>query len=379
VSHVTTPRSHDVVVIGGGLVGLASALAMADQGIRVAVIDDGRPGQASRASGGVLAPSIDPAPGAAGTAALAALARYPAFLDALHERTGHRIRLGRGVLQVAGDEAEADRLRAAAGERPGADARWLPAAEAREIEPALGAPHGALLHRRDGWVDARALLAALEQAVAGARPVTIVRGAAIAVRPHGDEVRVSLADGTHVGGRRLVLAAGAWAPLVVGLGRAAAVRPLRGQMLELDQAVVRHVVFGGGGYLVPGDAGTLVGATSEPVGFDAGTTASAADELRGVLTALAPTRARAPVARQWAGLRPMTADGQPLVGPDGERSPILYACGHSRNGVLLAALTADCVTALVVGAEPPVDIRPFAPGRFDDPAGTSTGKNAFEG
>jgi glycine oxidase len=401
VTRVTGRHWGDVVVVGGGLVGLASALAMADRGIQILLVDDDRPGQASRASGGVLAPSIHPAPGAAGSAAYAALARYPAFLDALHERTGRRVVLGRGVLYVAASDGDAERLRGVLAARRGADARWraaapfvlpggervepppitrvqqlrptrrdagarwLDAASVRALEPALRAAHGAVLHPEDGWVDASALLDALREAVAGTRRIRVLRGTATELHSRRPVTRLTLADGSRAAGRRVVVANGAWSSLLGGRHRAIRVRPLRGQMIEVLAAACRHAVFGAGGYLVPSAHGTLVGATSEAAGFDAATTAVAADELRAVLAALAPDAADAPISRHWAGIRPMTADGQPLLGQDPERPGIVYACGHSRNGVLLAALTGDCVAALVTGTEPPVDLRPFAPDRFD--------------
>ena len=366
VTPVTPPRWADVAVIGGGLAGLVSALSLADRGCRVTLVDDRRPGQASTASGGLLAPSIDPAPGDAGTVARAALERYPAFLDALSERSGERVALGRGLLHVADDEGDAERRRSTIAAGQLVDAHWLSRREAAELEPAIDAPFGAVLHARDGWVSAPALLRALWAAVAGERRIVTVRSTCVAVRLRPTLAALRLADGTRTAARDVVVAGGAWSPLLPGLPSVVPVRPLRGQMVEVRPGVVRHAVYGGGGYLVPHGDGTLVGATSDDAGFDASITPDGASSMRRVLAALVPGHAALAVARQWAGIRPMTPDGQPVIGRDPRARPVVYACGHSRNGVLLAAVTGDLVASLVCGGAPPVETSAFAPERFVD-------------
>jgi glycine oxidase len=143
-------------------------------------------------------------------------------------------------------------------------------------------------------------------------------------------------------------------------------------MLAYAGSLLRHVVFGPRGYIVPRisradtipSGETLVGATSERVGFELGTTVQAATSLAAAgADILPPLAAMAPV-RQWSGLRPMTPDLLPIIGPDPDQPSVLYACGHSRNGVLMAPLTAQCISAIVRGEPAPRDITPFAIARF---------------
>jgi glycine oxidase len=168
----------------------------------------------------------------------------------------------------------------------------------------------------------------------------------------------------HVGGA-VVVAAGAWSPLVDGLPRALHVEPVRGQMLRLHGTPLRHAVSGPDAYVVPRGDSTLVGSTLERVGFDSTTTPSSLARLRAAAVALCPTLAEGGVVDAWAGLRPMTPDGLPLIGQDPEYPWLVYACGHGKNGILLAPLTGECVAALVAGSVPPVDLAPFSVSRFE--------------
>jgi glycine oxidase len=127
---------------------------------------------------------------------------------------------------------------------------------------------------------------------------------------------------------------------------------------------LRHVVYGPDAYIVPRGDRILVGATVERVGFDSTTTASALAELRTAAASLWPSLETTPAAASWAGLRPMTPDLIPIIGRDPERESLIYATGHSRNGILMGPLTGDCVAALAVAEEPPVDLSPFRVDRF---------------
>jgi glycine oxidase len=125
------------------------------------------------------------------------------------------------------------------------------------------------------------------------------------------------------------------------------------------------VVYGPNGYLVPrAGTHTLAGSTMELSGFDASTTDSAVGGIRAMADALCPSLAGVPTASVWAGLRPVTPDFLPIIGRDPDYPALVYACGHSRNGVLLAPLTADCVAALLVGEAPPSSLASFSVERF---------------
>ena len=174
-----------------------------------------------------------------------------------------------------------------------------------------------------------------------------------------------LADGGTIAAGRLVVAAGAWVSQLEGLPRAIPVVPVRGQMIGFAAAPVRHVIHGPGAYVVPRPAGrTIVGATMEHAGFDAGTSPEAATRLADAAGRLAPGLAGLPVMEHWAGLRPTTPDQLPILGPDPEHGTVLYACGHSRNGILMAPLTAECIAALASGVPSPWPLEPFSVARF---------------
>ena len=126
----------------------------------------------------------------------------------------------------------------------------------------------------------------------------------------------------------------------------------------------RRVIYGPGAYIVPRGQRILVGATLERAGFDPSTTPAALAELRRGAAAIWPAIAELPMASSWAGLRPVTPDLLPIIGPDPDHPCLIYACGHSRNGILMAPLTADCVAAIVAGSAPPADLTPFRVDRF---------------
>ncbi|MDQ3673560.1 MAG: FAD-dependent oxidoreductase, partial [Gemmatimonadota bacterium] len=143
-----------------------------------------------------------------------------------------------------------------------------------------------------------------------------------------------------------------------------AVAPARGQLVLYYSSPLRHVAYGPRGYVVPRGDGTIGGSTMESTGFDAGVTEAGISKVRDACEEICPPLAALGPPRAWAGLRPVTPDMLPLLGPDPEHSSIIYACGHSRNGVLMAPLTGDVVADLVTGAPLSHDLAQFRPGRF---------------
>jgi glycine oxidase len=362
---MTSSEVTDVVILGDGLVALSCARAVAARGLSVQVVGRRRPGVASIAAAGFLAPTIDPARGSALDFTLAARARYPSVVEELQGATGRTIPFAlEGIIRVASSEREAASFAHATDPM----SRWLSPEEIAELEPALQAPLGGRFHPDDGWVDNQRLLQAMDDAVA--RDGTPrVHGDARRVEMVGSLAAVELDNGTFLRGRYLVVAAGAWSPLVQGLPRSLPVRPLRGQMMALSATPpVRRPIFGFGGYLVPrpADRHVIVGSTAEPVGFTAGTTDVALTGFRELAGRLVPSLARADEARTWSGFRPMTLDGLPILGADPDFPAILYACGHSRNGILLAPLTGDIIGELASETQPSIDISPFSIRRFSD-------------
>jgi glycine oxidase len=350
-----------VIVVGGGLIGLTSALAIAESGRTVIVIEARHAGAASPAAAGMLAPSIDAVPGPAFRFAQAARDAYPPYIEWLAERTGVRVALNRrGILEVALSEHHARELRALVG----GEATWLDNAQVARMEPALARSAGALHHALDGSVDNVRLLHALDVAVSRTRSIQRVDGTAGELGINARHARIVLRDGSAVEGSRVILAAGAWAPLLRGLPRPLPIVAVRGQMMSLRASPLRHVVFGKHGYAVPRGRLTVIGGTMEHVGFRPTLTTRARTRMHAGASALCPALRTALVLAQWAGLRPITPDMLPIIGPDPDVPRLIYACGHSRNGILMAPLTAACVAALVAGTRSTHDLSPFAADRF---------------
>ena len=350
----------DVIVVGGGLIGLCCATALARENARVMVVSAREDGAASPAAAGLLAPSVgvmaDPgrAPG------IAALEMYPDYLDGLAERTGRRVPVRRGVLEIALTEADATMLRPLAR----ADSSWLDREDVHDLEPTLSPTVGALLHSRDGMVDVRELLAAVDLDAARDQRVSFRSDErVIGLHPGSRSMLLDLADGGRLEARSVVIAAGAWASRIAGLPRTLAVTPVRGQMLAIEPAPLRHSIMGPRGYLVPQTDRLVVGSTMERVGFDPKTTETAAVQLRQCAIELLPPLASHRLLSHWSGLRPMTPDLLPIVGEDPDYPGLFYACGHSRNGILLAPLTGMVIAELVTRGAASLDVSPWRPGR----------------
>jgi glycine oxidase len=138
---------------------------------------------------------------------------------------------------------------------------------------------------------------------------------------------------------------------------------VRGQLLRLRAAPIRHVTYGAGGYLVPKGETVLVGATSEEAGFENETSLAGLSALKAIASRAIPALSSALVVDHWAGLRPMTPDGFPILGTDSGVSRLIYAVGYSRNGILFAPWAADQVARLLVGEDAP-ELAPMGLTRF---------------
>ena len=361
---LTTRRAAaaDVLVVGDGIIGLSSALAVARGGGTSCVVGYRAPGSASPASAGLLAPSIGEPDAVVRQTMIAARDRYPEFLAWLAERTGIDVPLNRrGIIEVARSASEAEALARA----PMESATLLEPGVLRSLEPALAPVRSAVLHANDGFVDNVRLLEAMREAVRCEWAVDDLEGRAARVEREQGTWRLHMEDGRRYEAATLVVAAGAWSPLVVGVPRPLHVEPVRGQMVKLRGALLQHAIASHDAYVVPRGDYTLVGSTLERVGFNFSTTKSAIERLRAAATALVPQLANVPVVDSWAGLRPMTPDGWPIIGRDPAVPSVVYACGHGKNGILLAPLTGECVAAIAAGSEPSVDLRPFGVERFD--------------
>lgn len=351
----------EVLIVGAGLVGLAAALAIARRGMSVMMLSRRLPGEASPAAAGLIAPGIAPLARAAQGFARAARDAYPRFLEELRDGGGDSVpHAFEGILELTREAGDAEASRAAGL----ADARWLNASEIARLEPNVTNVNGAILHERDGWVDNAALLAALDRRAHEMDRLTIIDALADELALDGPHPTVIAATGERYEGETVVLATGAWTPWLRGLPSAIPVEPVRGQMVSLGGRALRLPVVAEHIYLTPRPAEIHVGSTLERVGLEVGTTPEVLHAFRRDASALVPVLAHAPLLRAWSGLRPMTPDLLPIIGRHPADPRLVLACGHSRNGILLAPLTGECVARLVSGVEPAWDLSPFSLGRF---------------
>jgi glycine oxidase len=368
--------SPDVVVVGGGVIGTSIAWRAAQQGLRVALLDESPGGGASPVAAGMLAPVSEAHFGEERLLALnlASAELYPRFVAELEAVSGVAVGLDTsGTLAVARDadeRAELDRLHAFQLEL-GLAAQRLTRRECRALEPSLASGiRGGLLVAGDHSVDSpellRALLGACERA-----GVTLRRRRARAIVASRDRVvGVELSDGELVSCDRVVLAAGCWSG-DIAMPRAARppVRPVKGQILELrvpsGGALLARTVRSTEVYVVPrGDGRVIVGATVEERGFDDVVTAGGVFELLRAAYELVPGITELELVRAGAGLRPGSPDNAPLLGPTAVEG-LVAATGHFRNGILLVPITAERVAALLMTGEPDELIAPFTPARFE--------------
>jgi glycine oxidase len=351
----------DVAVLGSGLIGLACATALARTRLRTLIVSTSEDGAASPASAGILAPSVGNTLESARALGIAARDMYPEYVESLAVRTGIQVPLDRsGVVEVALTEQQAVAIRTGMG----ASSEWLDAATLREREPRLAATAGGAFHPDDGTVDVPALLDALTTDSARDSHISVIDGRAIEIGVESRPLVVGLEDGRRVRAERVVVAAGAWVSAIRGLPHPPPVVPVRGQMVAFEAAGTRSAVMGPRGYVVQRGNRSLVGSTMEHVGFDARATVAGAALLHNVARELVPALGDRPVVAHWAGLRPVTPDLHPIVGVDPDCDRLLYACGHSKNGVLLAPLTGRIIAELITHGSPSIDITPYAPDRF---------------
>ncbi|HST08163.1 MAG TPA: glycine oxidase ThiO [Gemmatimonadaceae bacterium] len=357
----TTSLTADTIVVGGGLVGLSVAAELSDRGLSVTLITEHRAGEASPAAAGMLAPSVERATGPAHDFGVASRDRYPSYVEFLVERTGVRVPLNRlGILQVALSERGVQGLRKTAL----ATASWLDAKELHDLEPALTHAIGAMYNPIDGAVDNVLLVEALGKLCALSERITMQTAAVSRVEPANDSCSVMTTSGEKLAARHVVVAAGAWAAQIEGARFARVVEPARGQLVSYPSRPLRHVAYGPRGYVVPRGNTTIGGSTMENVGFESITTTAGIKKVRTAAEEICPALAAASGVSAWAGLRPVTPDMLPIIGHDPEHPSLLYACGHSRNGVLMAPLTGDLIADLVTESPLSHDLSQFRPDRF---------------
>ncbi|MDQ6873261.1 MAG: FAD-dependent oxidoreductase, partial [Gemmatimonadota bacterium] len=208
------------------------------------------------------------------------------------------------------------------------------------------------------------LLSALLKVVSANPRIATLNDAVTGVEPHQSSASVRTRSGATQTARRVILAAGAWVGQIAGVPLGSAVTPARGQLVSYSGSPLAHVAYGPGGYVVPRGDSTIGGSTMEDVGFDATTTIEGIAKVRAAAEEICPSLSGSGTTRSWAGLRPVTPDMLPILGPDPQHQSLIYACGHSRNGVLMAPLTGDLIADLVTGTPLSFDLSQFRPDRF---------------
>ncbi len=366
---------HDVVVIGAGVQGCAVALRLAQAGKDVLVLERGIPGaEASSAAGGILSPGVEAVePGPFLDLCRASVDRYAALARELEASTGMQVGYrGGGTLEVALDDDHAQLLAARAErlEKHRVPVEVLDDAAARALEPGLSPQvRGALYFRDEASIDSPLLARALYLAAHGAGARFRTGQVHRIVHEGGRAVAVEH-DAGRLDADAVVLAAGAWSALVEGSGlRRGAVRPVRGQIVLLDTRprLLSRVVFSDKGYVVPrADGRVLCGSTMEEVGFEKAVTAGGLRSVLSLAIEIAPQLAGAPILDTWSNFRPSSPDGWPILGASAVPG-LFYATGHTRNGVMLTPITADAVSAVILGAPPPIDLSPFSVERLVTP------------
>ena len=368
-------RTADVVIIGGGVIGLTIARALKQRGVReVMLIERGRPGaEASWAAGGILAPQVE-ADHADDFFRLACASRdlYPAFAQSLQEETGIDVELDTTGTVCVGFTPEDDkdlRRRYEWQASEGLRVEWLSGGEARRLEPCLSASVASALRLpNDFEVENRRLVKALLSANKRLGVQIISNCLVSAVRIEDEKVRGVETSSGFVSAPTVVVAAGAWSSSIDSPGLPLIeIEPVRGQMLcfSADSNIVRHVIFSARGYVVPRrDGHVLAGSTAEHVGLDKRVTDDGIKSIKAMAGQISDVIAGLPIIDSWAGLRPRAKDDLPVLGPCEEVKGLFYATGHYRNGILLAPITGEVIAVAIVEGVMPATLDAFSADRF---------------
>jgi len=368
--------SPDVIVVGGGVIGLSIAWRASERGLAVTVVEESPGRGASWAAAGMLAPVTEVHPGEEHVLDLgvASLALYPEFVARLEELTG----LGTGyreggTLMAAATEDDYSALEdiSLVQERLGLKVERLKRKDARDIEPALTPGlRAAWFVEGDHHVDNRALVEAVAEACKRCGVDLVTDTVSEVVVSGARATGVRLASGGLLEGGAVVVAAGCWSGALPGIPDEfrPPVRPVKGQLLYLrgpaDEPVLTHNVRGLDVYIVPrSDGRIVVGATVEERGFDMTVTAGAVYELLRDAFELVPGLSELELMECVAGLRPGSPDNAPMIGATG-LDGLFVATGHYRNGILLTPLTAEAMAELLASGTAPDSVGAASPLRF---------------
>jgi glycine oxidase len=341
-------QSPDIIIAGAGIIGLSTALELRRRGAQVLVLERGQAGQeASSAAAGMLAPADPDTPVPLRPLALLSAQLYPEYVRMLERDSGMTVDFRR-----QGTIAFLDAATIPPQYRP------LSAQELSAMEPSVDSRGKTAFFVQDNSVDP-ALLAQAALAAAKQNGIEIRANTAVSeFRSQGGAVEVMVGQG-RLSARAAIDCRGAWSGQPV--------KPRKGQSLYVEPkraGLLQHVVAAPEVYLVPRCSGKiLIGATVEDVGYDKTVQPETVQALYRAATELVPELASATIRESWAGLRPGTPDGLPVLG-EIDAPGVFIASGHFRNGILLAPVTARIVADLVTGKPPEIDISAFSLARF---------------
>lgn len=367
------PKSADAVIVGGGVIGCATAFGLAKAGVAPLLLERGQlASEASGESAGVLSPpSEDDCAHPAFQLAGQGRRLYPSLAEELQATTGMDIEYRQiGILVPFFEQGDRRTLRAWARSQRGSGVavEVLDRKETLAAEPLLsGKVTGAIRFPETGHINTRTLVMALA-AAASQHGATIATGSPVqAILREGNKVSRVLSGGATVSTRTVVLAAGFWSST---FGEVLAIRipvsPVRGQLVlaRPEQGLPRHIVFSDDAYLIPTPQGeAILGTTVGLVGYDKRSTVWGVRTILNQTSQVVPSIGDATLLCAWAGLRPYTPDEMPLIGRHPALDGLVLATGHYRSGILLGPMTGRLVQEIVIGTSPSIPLDPFRPNR----------------
>ncbi|MFB3814567.1 MAG: FAD-dependent oxidoreductase [Terriglobales bacterium] len=361
-------KTWDAIIVGGGIIGLSLALGLRKRGHSVVIVDRGEPGrEASHAAGGMLAHCDPHTPRLLQPLALESAKLYPQFVHELNDESDEPVDYRtQGTILLSDSEPAF----------PCPGPRRLSADELPELEPGLSCPTTFAYYLPEAVLDPRTLVAAALKAVKH-RGIDLVSGSAVTEITVANERATGVrTDRSQYAAAVVVNCAGAWAAQIPPLR--IPTKPVKGQMLAvvppagydakgtpLLPHILTHVIRTQDVYVIPRSDGRIViGSTIEDAGFDKRVDADTVQTLRSAAVQLVPRIGEAKMHETWAGLRPGTPDGLPILGSTAIEGHFV-ATGHYRDGILLAPVTAHLMTQVIEGLQPELDLSAFMLSRFE--------------
>jgi glycine oxidase len=356
-------KTWDVIIVGGGIIGVSLAIELRKRGATVLVVERGEPGrEASHAAGGMLVDCPLETPEVLQPLATASARMYPEFAHELGVESAMKVDL-RDAGTIVFSPPEHVR------ERTGVSSLSPLPAPLSDLEPALVETSRPAFFLKERSVDPRALTDAA---------IKTAKNRGVDFSSRDPVTRMDVSEGRAIGvatnktsfvAPKIVNCAGAWSGQIAP--HAFPTRPVKGQMLCLimpRRDLIRHVIRSPEVYLIPrSDGRLLVGATVEEAGFDKRTDRATIQRLHRAALALVPKLADAKILEDWAGLRPGTPDALPILGAT-ETPGYFVATGHFRDGILLAPITAQIMANVITGSSAGFDLTAFDPARFGSKA-----------